>query len=605
MNFDPFVLPFTIGLIYLVVILLWRYFKWLDELEVKDRYKFIKGIFSLNLFKAIRDVFSESLFHRKIFKINFFLGFMHMSFALFWFLMIIVGSLESKLVSKYPFNAPYDPIFLKYFEHDFSNVSTHTLYFFSMDLFLLLLLIAVLLAVFKKLHSSVFGLKKTTNHRLVDKIARYLLWLIFPLRYIAESITSGLYQNGGFLTGSTGNILANSFSSGLLTSIEYPTWWLYSSVLGAFFAIMPFSRYMHIPTEVVLIFLRRFGIKNKNEIKGFANFEIQACSSCGICIDICQMYNDAQMNGQQAVYYLQHLRFKRNDEESIYNCLMCLRCNYYCPVGIDISHLRQLKRNQLMPKLAMDIDYLHNSPKINTEDIPNVMYYAGCMTHLRPGTIHAFEAILKECKVNYVFIDKELTICCGRPLFLAGAKDEAMKLVQKNTELFQSIGSKLLVTSCPICLKMFKEEYKIDIHVIHHTEFLTMLLKSNRLQLNQSKKTFVYHDPCELGRGLNEFKNSRQILKEIGKSDKINLQKNKSLCCGGSLATVKISAEQRYKITQAAYNELTKNKPDCLITSCPRCEHTFSTAANNKVLDIAEFVFENMNFKNPEKAEKH
>lgn len=587
MNFDPFVLPFTIGMIYLVVILAWRYFKWLDELEVQDRYKFIKGLFSLNFFRAIGDVFSESLLHRKIFRVNFFLGFMHMSFAFFWFLLIVVGSFESKLYAKYPFNAPYDPVFLKFFNHEPAVLSSHRWFFFFMDLFLLILLLAVSLAVFKKLRSVYFGMNKTTRHRLVDRLARVFLWLIFPLRWLAESAAAGKYHNGGFLTQSTGDFMSSFMN---LNYVEYPLWWLYSSALGAFFIIMPFSRYMHIPTEVVLIFLRRFGIKNTNEIKGFANFEIQACSSCGICINTCQMSDAAGMNGQQAVYYLQKLRFKRNFEDPVYNCLMCLRCNYYCPVDIDIAHLRTLNRQKMMPALANRHEYLDDVFMPSSNEKVKVIYFAGCMTHLRPGTIQSLLKIFHHCDVEYEFADNDGSICCGRPMSILGAKDEADKMIKKNSELFEHFGAKVLVTSCPICLKMFREDYQLSIHIIHHTEFLKLLLDSGRLKLKKSEKSFVYHDPCELGRGLGEYRHVRTVLRHIGNPDTTSFRKNRSLCCGGSLANLRIRSDQRLKITRDAFSKLTIKNPDFVITACPRCEQTFSTVADRPVMDVVEFT---------------
>jgi hypothetical protein len=82
-------------------------------------------------------------------------------------------------------------------------MGSHGWFFFFMDLFLLCLLLAVMLAVFKKLHSAFFGMKKATRHRLVDRLARVFLWLIFPLRWLAESSAAGIHNNGGFLTQST------------------------------------------------------------------------------------------------------------------------------------------------------------------------------------------------------------------------------------------------------------------------------------------------------------------------------------------------------------------------------------------------------------------
>ncbi len=587
MNFDPFVLPFLLGTIFLLVILSWRYFKWLDELKVSDRYKFIKGLFSLNLFRAIRDVFSESLLHRKIFRANIFLGFMHMSFAFFWFLLIVVGSFESKLYAKYPFNAPYDPIFFKFFEHNLDQFGPHKWFFFFMDLFLLFILIAVVMALVKKAYSKLFGMKRATRHRLVDRLARIFLWLIFPLRWLAESATAGIHNNGGFLTQNTGNFM-NSFMD--LWYFEYPLWWLYSSALGAFFVILPFSRYMHIPTEIVLIFLRRFGIKNDKEIKGFANFEIQACSSCGICVNTCQMVDAAGMHGQQAVYYLQKLRFKRNFEDPVFNCLMCMRCNYYCPVDIDIFNLRDINRKKLMPQLLNDHSYLDTNGFAQTDEQVKVLYFAGCMTHLRPGTIQSLMNIFNKAQIDYHFVDKDGSICCGRPMHMLGAEEEAKAMKEKNKEIFQQSKAKVLVTSCPICLKMFREEYELDMHVIHHTEFLNMLVSSGRIKLKASDNTFVYHDPCELGRGLGEYKNVRLLLKKLGDPDTTFYRRKRSLCCGGSLANLRIRSDQRKKITQDAFNRLTQKQPDYLITACPRCEQTFVTVADRPVMDVAEFV---------------
>jgi len=587
MSFDPFVLPFLLGMIYLLIILSWRYFKWLDELEVNDRYKFIRGLFSLNLFKAIRDVFSESLLHRKIFRANFFLGLMHMSLAFFWFLLIVVGSIESKLYSKYPFNAPHDPVFFKFFMHNFDQFRAHKYFFFFMDLFLLILLIAVAMALFKKFHSLFFGMKKTTRHRFVDRLARIFLWLIFPLRWLAESATAGIHNNGGFLTQSTGDFMASFMN---LWYFEYPLWWLYSSALGAFFVILPFSRYMHIPTEVLLIFLRRFGIKNKNEIKGFANFEIQSCSSCGICINTCQMDAAANMKGQQAVYYLQKLRFKRNFEDPVFNCLMCMRCNYYCPVDIDIAHLRKLNRRKLMPALDNDHSYLDTAGIPVPEVSSRIIFFAGCMTHLRPGTIQAITKIFDVAEVDYWFADKEGSICCGRPMAMLGAGEEAQTMIQKNTQLFVNSGAKVLVTACPICLKMFRESYQLPMHVIHHTEFLKMLVAAKRITLSKTDASFVYHDPCELGRGLGEFRHVRELLRNIGNPDTTTYRKNTSLCCGGSLSNLKIRADQRKKITKDAFEKLVLKNPDMVITACPRCEQTFATVADRPVLDVSEFV---------------
>jgi len=60
--------------------------------------------------------------------------------------------------------------------------------------------------------------------------------LIFPLRFFAESFTSGVYNNGGFLTGTAGTFFAGFLP---VESLSYIAWWAYSSALGIFFISLP------------------------------------------------------------------------------------------------------------------------------------------------------------------------------------------------------------------------------------------------------------------------------------------------------------------------------------------------------------------------------
>ena len=100
-----------------------------------------------------------------------------------------------------------------------------------------------------------------------------------------------------------------------------------------------------------------------------------------------------------------------------------------------------------------------------------VIYFAGCMTHLTPSIKLAMEAIFNASETEYIFLDKDGTICCGRPLMMAGEILKAHKLVEKNRKLIKDSGAKTLVTSCPICLKVFKEDYLLDIEVMHHSQY--------------------------------------------------------------------------------------------------------------------------------------
>ncbi len=594
MTFDLFVLPFFLGLLFLLAVLFIKYSRWIAMMSGPDRVKAGMALFSVGMLKTMWEVFLESLLHRKMFKRNPLLGYMHMSFALGWFLLIVMGNLESRVYSGGHINPPYYPIFLKFFIHDkrvlpFEIFTLPGFFRFTMDLILLFVLSGLVLAIFKRTRSRWFGMKRATKHNKLDKWAITSLWLIFPMRLLAESFTAGLYKGGGFITNSLGSI----FDAVLpLQYLAYPAWWAYSTMLGVFFVTLPWSRFMHIPTEVMLIYLRNAGIKQGKYPGSFAELELRACPRCGVCIDVCQM-NDAGLNGSTAVYFIRALRENRAEVQLNSNCMMCGRCLEACPVGIDTLGLRVGARSVDNIMVASDFSYLLPQPSVKRK--ADVVYFAGCMGHLTPGVKNAMQKIFKNAGVNYNFIDKDGSICCGRPLKLAGLKDAASKLTDENTLKILETRADLLVTSCPICYKIFSDDYKLKgMQVMHHSVYIDKLVTEGLLTLQPSALRAVYHDPCELGRGSGIYLEPRNVLKQIAEVAEVAEHGVNSLCCGGSIGELGMNSTQRNTIRDGALKMLCEPQPDVLVTACPLCKKTFDSGNQVAVKDIAEMVAESM-----------
>jgi Fe-S oxidoreductase len=586
-KFDLFVLPFTIGLFFLVSFLVIRYFTWIKNLPGEDRTKIKEGFFSFKSITAVWEVFLESLLHRKIFRVNPLLGYMHMSLAFGWLLLILMGNFESRLFYNGHISPPYVPIFFRFFNPNPATFGYEKTFSFLMDFILMVVLSGVLLAWTKRMYSRLFGMKKTTVLKLGDKLALSSLWLIFPLRFLAESLTSAAYGGGHFLTSNAGSLLGAILPAGKLV---YPAWWAYSFSLGVFFVSLPFSRYMHIPTEVLLIFLRKYGVSEKKEFTTYTNVEVASCSRCGICIDRCQLASAAGIKGVQTVYYIQNVRNNDMNSDQSLNCLMCGRCDSVCPVGIDIASIRTAGRNRLEIQRTNTFDYIDH-PAARKAD---VIYFAGCMTHLQPSVKKSMKELLKAAGINYWFMDENGSICCGRPMMLSGKLSQARELMEKNKAMIKASGAKTFVTSCPICYKVFKDDYKLDIEVLHHSEYLLRLTENKELELNHQNIKAVYHDPCELGRGSGIYDQPRTILNNIANLVTAEQERENAVCCGGSLANMKISSEERKLITQDAINTLIKNEPDILVTSCPMCKKTFAQSAPVSVMDIAEVMYKSL-----------
>ena len=584
MHFNLFVIPFNAGMIILTILLVLRYIKWLSNLDPGNRKVIWTNLFTVKTVYALREIFMESLLHRKVFKNNLVLGYMHMSLAFGWFLLIVVGKLETFFYTGKFANEFYYPIFFRFFEQN-PHISNMLLIFNAvMDFILLLVLSGIVVAILRSFRPRIAGMKKATKHSLGDRLALSALWLIFPLRLLAESATAGYTGNGSFMTQPLGNFMGFFLP---VQQLSIVFWWMYSLSLGAFMISIPFSRYMHIPTEILLIILRNWGVKTNENFTGFSEIEIQSCSRCGICIDTCQMNSQGNNSTTQMVYFLRDYRYNQLQPDLTDNCLLCGKCNNACPVGIDLTRQRILQRKKGAFNQPEGFKYLPVNQQIDQAD---VIYFAGCMSHLSPVVSRSMEKIFKAAKVNYLFLDKDSSVCCGRPLKLSGQFEAAKKLVENNRQQIIASGAKTLVTSCPICYKSFKEDYHLDITVMHHSEYLPELILQKKITVRHSGKKVVFHDPCELGRGSGIYDQPRLLLNYFTELTPMLQEKENSLCCGGSLGNLSINPEERSSIQKATAEYLNNTDPEIIATSCPMCKKSIAQYSDAPVKDIAELV---------------
>ena len=432
MNFyATFSIPFIVGVVTMFVVLIVKYGSWIFGLSAADRMRIVKGIPSRQTPLAVWEVVRESLLHRRIFKVNPLLGYMHMSLAFGWFLLIAVGWIETIAYLGFRYVPLQGHVFFKYFATELPH---KPVFDFLMDLLLLFVLSGVTLAFGKRIYSQAMGMRRTTRHVLGDRIALSVLWLIFPARLLAESITCALHGGGGFLTGTIGEWMAHHVNPIVLQTLYEPLWWAYSICLGLFFVALPFSRYMHIFTEIPLIFLRRYKLHSTEKEGSFDRFQTDACSRCGICIDPCQLQSELGIDDVQSVYFLRDRRYNHLRQSVANNCLMCGRCEQRCPVGIELNTLR-LNSRDTMRNTPDEKRYEYFQGVDRSAGEGRVGYFAGCMTLLTPRILLAMERIFKASGEEVWWADKEGGVCCGRPLKLSGETDSARKLFMEKLDV--------------------------------------------------------------------------------------------------------------------------------------------------------------------------
>ena len=188
--------------------------------------------------------------------------------------------------------------------------------------------------------------------------------------------------------------------------------------------------------------------------------------------------------------------------------------------------------NKVVPILSEEV------AKGNT---PEVLFWVGCAGSFDPRAqkvTRAFTDILIQLDISFAILGKEEQ-CTGDPARRAGNEFVFQMLALQNIATLNTYNVKKIVTTCPHCFNVLKNEYPElggDYEVMHHTTFLQRLIEEGKLKVEGGVfegKTITYHDSCYLGRANNIYRAPRSILKQLDK-DFVEMQrsKEKGLCCG-------------------------------------------------------------------------
>ena len=565
-GFHPFVIPFLAGMVFVLGVCFIKAVIVVSQLDEGDRKKWFRSLIHPNiLIKNLVDIILDCLVHVRLWKRNKVLGFMHSSIAFGWFMIILLGHLQVLIYFPEKLSTCYYPIFFDYFIEG----GQYTVISKIMDGFLLLILAGIALAVVKRFWSRLFGMRRTTRPTLYNLIGLYSLWAIFPLRFLAEQcVRSG--------------------------DLSVPLWWAYSIALCTFMTVLPFGRYLHIPAEMLLITFRNAGVGITQPHKGMARVQADSCPNCGVCIDACPMNADPANLKDSTVYLTRQLR-RRNQErirEISDKCLLCGKCTSVCQVGVDGPKLRILSR--AAKKYRISPDFSNAGAGIAVPAAENkVLYFSGCMTSLTPKIGRSVESVLKKAGIEYEWMDRDGGLCCGRPLYTAGRLKEAAELAARNEKLILESGARVLLVSCPICYREFRERYNLPgIRVVHYADYFCELMEQGLLRFEKSDTCYVFHDPCELGRGCGIYESPRRLISKAAAIAEAPKNRKESVCCGGSLGSLSLDFSRREKITAASLENLYRSRADAIATACPLCFATFARYSDRPVKDLAQIIDE-------------
>jgi len=377
-----------------------------------------------------------------------------------------------------------------------------------------------------------------------------------------------------------------------------------------------------------------------DEYSFYDRLQIDACTRCRLCADVCPAV-DAAADGQlSGVYRLSELggmlrrrkgllrkvfglKPPTEDQlkafaETVFRCTLCGNCQAVCPVNIHLKDLWLALRRDLVgdgtypEKIDMIQANLEASRNVFDEeneeradwvedlrdapddgfirDRADVVYFTGCVASFFPLAQRIpmdLAAILEAVGVDFSLLGEE-EWCCGFPLLGAGLTDSLGPIIAHNLAAVGEKGAAEVVFACPGCFHMWQTHYPKEVKLSHSTQFLLELMREGRIPLKQVPVKVTYHDPCDLGRASHVYGAPREILGAIPGVTLVEMARNREncLCCGGGGNLEMIDADLSGKIAEEKVRQVMATGAEIVVTACQQCIRTMTGHIRRNQLDI-------------------
>jgi Fe-S oxidoreductase/nitrate reductase gamma subunit len=374
--------------------------------------------------------------------------------------------------------------------------------------------------------------------------------------------------------------------------------------------------------------LEYFGKAYMEDFSWILGFDADACVRCGRCQDNCPAFlSDKHLNPKHALQDLKaHMEAIGNEKRSgsydktepahimisnvipkddIWACTTCRSCEKQCPFFLGhVDRLTEMRRYLVLTEAHFPSEVQHafrgletngnpfgfgwesraahlvglETPLLADNPNPEILFWPGCLAAFDSRSQRVSTAIvqlLQAAGANLSILGNEEK-CCGDPARRLGNEYLFTELAKENIEVLNASRVKRIVTQCPHCLQMLKEEYPAfggNYGVLHYTQYLHELLDSGRLQLARGAAELVtLHDSCYLGRYQGIFESPRDLLKMTGLTlVEAPRNRNQSLCCGGGGGRMWMEEKEGRKIGEVRAEEIKSLGVSALVTTCPYC----------------------------------
>jgi len=371
-----------------------------------------------------------------------------------------------------------------------------------------------------------------------------------------------------------------------------------------------------------------FGLGKTSELTMKQRLDTLACVECGRCTQACPA-NQAHKpldpkliitklrdtlaceKGSDTELWGEKTLFASNELDA---CTTCGACMEECPANIehvqvimDLKRYKALTLGDLPPAAADATNKIKNNgnpwgisqddrfnwaqgldvPVIESGKKVDYLYYVGCAGSYDASNQKVVKdtvSLLKKAGVSFAVMGKTEK-CNGDPIRRFGDEYSFFEIAIENIANMRQYTFDKVVTHCPHCLHTIGKEYaKFEngsFETVHHTELLSELLRSGKLKaLKEVAGELTFHDPCYLGRHHGEYNAPREILHSIPGVKLIEMKKNKdkALCCGMGGGNMWYELPEGEHLAHNRLEHIGETKTQKLATSCSYCMINFNSS---------------------------
>jgi Fe-S oxidoreductase len=400
--------------------------------------------------------------------------------------------------------------------------------------------------------------------------------------------------------------------------------------------------------------LETFGLGKVSELNWKNVLNLYACTECGRCEEQCPAANtDKPLSPKKIIHDFKVDLLDQSDAilggntdqvapimrenspvtgDVLWACTTCRACEDICPVNIEhLDFIIEARKHQVLmeanfpPEVQETFTNLENQANpwgfgadgradwAKGMDVPlicdhpevDLLWFVGCAGSFddRGKKISlAMARVLQRAGVNFAILGPE-EACNGDMARRAGNEYLAQMLMQQNAEVFNQYKPKKILTGCPHCFNIIKNEYArfdADYPVVSHAELLFDLHQQGRLIPNgKGLGSLTFHDSCYLSRWNGIVQPPRDLLQSMNNGQLTEMRRigEKGFCCGAGGGRMFMEETLGKRINVDRAEEVMETGAATVAAACPFCATMLSDGLLDKeagvaVKDIAELVDE-------------